>query len=208
MVAEWKDRREMIGDIKFSPDGRWLAVASNDNLVDCYSVADAYVRVGCCGGSSSFITHIDWSDDSQFIQTNSGAYERLFFEMPRGTRVVPRDLPEGLRWATWTGVLGRPVAGIYPKYSDGTDVNATARSHSGTRLAIADDFGFVRLGAWPMDTRNAPSDKFVGHSSHVTSVRWTADDAWLISAGGMDKYVGIVAGDEWCLERKGVLMST
>lgn len=31
-------------------------------------------------------------------------------------------------WATWTIVIGWPVQGIYPPYTDGTDVNAVDRT--------------------------------------------------------------------------------
>ena len=71
--------------MKYSPDGQYLAVGSNDNFVDVYSVAKGYKHVGCCSGSSSFITHLDWSVDSKYIQTNSGASERLYYKVPGET---------------------------------------------------------------------------------------------------------------------------
>lgn len=47
------------------------------------------------------------------------------------------------QWASWTCVLGFPVMGIWPKDSDGTDINACDRSPSCKHLATADDSGKV-----------------------------------------------------------------
>lgn len=81
-VVHIKDRKEVIHELKFSPDGSYLAVGSNDGLVDIYAVAQRYKKVGECNKSSCFITHLDWSVDSRFLQTNDGAGERLFYRMP------------------------------------------------------------------------------------------------------------------------------
>lgn len=45
-VVHIKDRKEVIHEMKFSPDGAYLAVGSNDGLVDIYSVAQRYKKVG------------------------------------------------------------------------------------------------------------------------------------------------------------------
>ena len=81
-VVHIKDRKEVIHEMKFSPDGSYLAVGSNDGPVDIYAVAQRYKKIGECNKSLSFITHIDWSLDSKYLQTNDGAGERLFYKMP------------------------------------------------------------------------------------------------------------------------------
>lgn len=81
-VVHIKDRKEAIHELKYSPDGAHLAVGSNDNSVDIYGVVQRYKKVGECTGSNSFITHMDWSTDSKFLQTNDGSPKRLFYRMP------------------------------------------------------------------------------------------------------------------------------
>ena len=97
-VTHIKDRKEVIHELKYSPDGQHLAVGSNDNFVDIYSVTQRYKKVGECKGSSSFITHLDWSMDSKYLQTNSGASERLFFKMPSKFMTYTKETKKLLRY--------------------------------------------------------------------------------------------------------------
>lgn len=84
-VVHIKDRKEAIHELKYSPDGNFLAVGSNDSSVDIYGVVQRYKKVGECIGSLSFITHMDWSSDSKYLQTNDGNGKRLFYRMPSKT---------------------------------------------------------------------------------------------------------------------------
>uniref|UniRef100_A0A672RFK9 Echinoderm microtubule-associated protein-like 2 n=1 Tax=Sinocyclocheilus grahami TaxID=75366 RepID=A0A672RFK9_SINGR len=170
-------------------DGAYLAVASHDNFVYIYSVTEngrKYSRVGKCTGHSSFVTHLDWSTDSQFIVTNSGDYEILFWEASSGKHITSADAVRNLEWATSTCVLGFSVFGIWPEGADGTDINAVCRSHDNNLLASADDFGKVHLFSNPCSQPRAPSHVYGGHSSHVTNVAFLHEDSHLISTGGKD----------------------
>lgn len=95
-VVHIKDRKEAIHELKYSPDGAHLAVGSNDNSVDIYGVVQRYKKVGECIGSSSFITHMDWSIDSKFLQTNDGSGRRLFYRMPSKS-IYPNFITQSLR---------------------------------------------------------------------------------------------------------------
>ena len=42
---------------------------------------------------SSYITHLDFSADSRFLQSNCGAYELLFADVSTGRQVSPNLQP-------------------------------------------------------------------------------------------------------------------
>ena len=87
-----------------------------------------------------------------------------------------------------TCLFGWPVQGIWPGL-DYTDVNAVDRSRNGTLLATGDDFGQVKLFKYPSVKEKAGFNDYYGHSSHVTGVKFTANDTFVISTGGNDKTV-------------------
>ncbi|KAL3875087.1 hypothetical protein ACJMK2_038022 [Sinanodonta woodiana] len=185
-VIHIKDRKEVIHELKFSPCGKFLSVGSNDNFVDVYSVEERYKRVGTCKGNSSFITHLDWSKDSKYLQTNSGAAERLIFQMPGGKQVTSREELASIHWYSFTGVLGQEVNGIWEKYTDTNDINATDANYDAGVIVTGDDFGLVKLFKFPSVRKGAKFRKYIGHSAHVTNVRFSHDKQRVISTGGAD----------------------
>uniref|UniRef100_A0A8C5GR49 Echinoderm microtubule-associated protein-like 2 n=1 Tax=Gouania willdenowi TaxID=441366 RepID=A0A8C5GR49_GOUWI len=192
LVSTHTDGNEIISNVRYSPDGNFLAVASHDNFVYIYAVTEngrKYSRAGKCSGHSSFVTHLDWSTDSQFLVTNSGDYEILFWEGSNGKHVTNMDTVRRLDWATSTCTLGFSVFGVWPDGADGTDINAVCRSHDQSLLASADDFGKVHLFSYPCSQPRAPSHEYGGHSSHVTNVAFLHGDSHLISTGGKDTSV-------------------
>lgn len=80
-------------------------------------------------------------------------------------------------------------------YNDYTDINCVDRSHSKINgnyiLANGDDLSTVNLFKWPCVNANAQWIEGKGHSSHVTSVRFTLDDKHLITTGGEDNSICI-----------------
>jgi WD40 repeat protein len=92
-------------------------------------------------------------------------------------------------WATQSTIFGWALRGIWPEDADGTDVNAVSRSHAGNLVATADDFGKVKLFRFPCIVPRADHRPYGGHSSHVTNIGFTANDAWLVSTGGDDRAV-------------------
>ncbi|XP_059908445.1 echinoderm microtubule-associated protein-like 5 [Gadus macrocephalus] len=188
-VVHIKDRKEAVHELKYSPDGAHLAVGSNDSSVDVYGVVQRYKKVGECLGATSFITHMDWSTDSKFLQTNDGSGRRLFYRMPGGKEVSNREELKLLQWSSWTCVLGPEVNGIWPKYSEINDINSVDANFSNQVLVTADDYGMVKLLRYPCVRKGAKFKKYLGHSAHITNARWSHDYQWVITIGGADHSV-------------------
>ncbi|XP_032871317.1 echinoderm microtubule-associated protein-like 3 isoform X2 [Amblyraja radiata] len=192
-VCSTVDGNEQLSVVRFSPDGNFLAVGSHDNYIYLHTVTDSgrrYSRYGRCMGHSSFITHLDWSQDSCFIMSNSGDYEILYWDIVAGGKLIRNRYEcKDLEWISYTCVLGFHVFGVWPDGSDGTDINALCRSHNERVVAVADDFCKVHLFQYPCSKPKAPSHMYGAHGSHVTNVRFTHDDSYLISTGGKDTTV-------------------
>ena len=60
--------------------------------------------------------------------------------------------------------------GVWPEIADGTDVNACDVSEELGIVAVADDFGRVRIYRFPNAQSESESLELLGHSSHVTGV--------------------------------------
>ncbi|XP_053997603.1 echinoderm microtubule-associated protein-like 2 isoform X6 [Hylaeus anthracinus] len=200
LYTHHSDGSEPIQVLKFSPDGTLLALGSRDNYIYIYQVngdATKYSRVGRCmpkrirrrRGHSSFITHLDWSIDGQYLRSNSGDYELLYWN-PGVCRQIPQ--PSALRDIEWTShscIISFETIGIWPEGADGTDVNNCSRSSDSKLLATGDDFGKVKLFSYPACQPKSLCHTYGGHSSHVTNVSFLQDDTRLISTGGSDTSV-------------------
>jgi WD40 repeat protein/Ca2+-binding EF-hand superfamily protein len=185
-----KDRKDPISEIKFSPNNKYLAIGCVDFLIFIYDVSKNFTLVKKLKGHVSRVTHMDWSEDSETIQSNSTSYDLLYHNVQGGVQVPGgASAYKDEKWYSWTCVIGWPVQGIWPPCASGDDINAVDRDKSCSVLATADDFGKVKLFKYPCPIEKSGFNKYVGHSSHVTCVRFTTSNKYLISTGGNDKSI-------------------
>nr|XP_032811871.1 echinoderm microtubule-associated protein-like 2 isoform X2 [Petromyzon marinus] len=191
LVTLHTDGAELLSVMRYSPDGSMLAIGSHENFIFLHAVSEdgrRYTRLGKCTGHSSFITHLDWSVDGEFLVSNSGDYEILYWNRNCRQQLMA-DTIRDIEWATYTCVLGFHIYGVWPDGSDGTDINAVCRAHNRAVVAVADDFGKVHIFVYPCSQPKVPSRIYSGHSSHVTNVAFLHDDSYLLSTGGSDTSV-------------------
>ena len=73
---------------------------------------------------NSFITAFDWSQDSSYIRTVCGAYEKLYFNITEKAHdAAGLTNTKDTAWATATVKLGWDVQGVHPSGEDGTHIN-------------------------------------------------------------------------------------
>jgi len=209
-----RDCKEDISDIKFSPNGRMLAVASHDNYIDIYAVK--YTKgnlqtpttdVACkhmkrLRGHSSAVLHIDWSIDNRLLQSSCAAHEVLYWDVAQGRQLLSsQDCVEGdTEWSTESCHLGFGVMGIWgggnQKASDINTVDVsrglgTERNGAGAVVATGDDHGRLQVFNYPCVVKDAPHLTSVGHSSHIMAIKWleSGGRGLLGTTGGNDSSV-------------------
>jgi len=198
VVQEMEDCEENVATVKWSGDGRHLAAGSWDQRVYLYRRVEG-AKAGSGGdgerfrlqyvlsGNSSSVKHVMFSADGTLLMSNSKDTQMLYWEVSTGARITKPSLLRDVEWAQWTCVLGWPVMGIWDPGYDGTDVNAVCAAHGGGTMVLGDDYGMVKLLRYPCPAADGASFvSYGGHSSHVTNVRYSQDDRWVVSTGGAD----------------------
>jgi len=107
-----RDSRHWLQEAKFSPDGKLFATASMDHKIYIYS-RENYRLKGTCSRHNSFVSGFDFSQNSDFIQSDSGDYEHLYFESQDGEHFAAGSQLRDMNWADWTCIYGWPVQGQF-----------------------------------------------------------------------------------------------
>ena len=204
-----KDSKKWIEDLKFSPNGKLLAVGSHDTKIYFYKVKKkkgSIRKYWIMTYHNAAITHLDWSKDSTYTHSNCNGYEILYSNVQaRSHDTKGRTSCRDTDWATWTCTIGWDVKGIFRSEMDGSDINSVFRSNKvygkaseqAKILATADDESEIKVYRYPCITKNSGYVGGRGHAEHVTNVKFSAGDAYLYSTGGEDQCIM-----QWRITRK------
>lgn len=182
---------EWIEVLTYSPCGTMLAAGSHDNNIYVYDVESGYDLKCTLKAHNSYVTSVDWSEDSSRIRSVCGAYEVLFFDVDSGTQDTGgASGTVDTIWATNTAKFGWCVDGIFPPCTDGTHINHVWWSQDRTLVLTADDYGLVNVYRNPV-REGHKAKSYRAHSEHVVRVRFTEDATKIVSVGGYDKTIMI-----------------
>ena len=187
VIHQGKDSKHWITDIKYSPDGGTLALASQDDKVYLYDVTNGYLCRGVFEKHNSFVTHIDFSKDSQYLRSNCGALELYFSDASNGMHLPRASVLKDVEWNTVSCPLSWEAQGLHAPEPLGQEVSACSRSHSGSLIASVDNFGVLRVYRYPCLDHTAGSSEFKAHGLGTRNVRFAFADQYVVTVGGEDR---------------------
>ncbi|KAG7393534.1 Cilia- and flagella-associated protein 44 [Phytophthora pseudosyringae] len=195
-----------IAQVKYCPNAKYLAVGVKDTFVYIYDVINGYKKLHVCDGHSSAVVHLTWNKDGDILQSNAADSEILHWLVSptkgETKQITDAFLVRDVQWIKWTCVFGWPTPGIWseesPNLVDIAAVSATGpkrlnevgdsrnphSTSSEDMLAVACRSS-VHLLKNPAP-RGAKRKVYKAHSSAITTLSFSFDDAYLVTVGGDD----------------------
>jgi WD40 repeat protein len=186
--VERKDIKHSVTKLMYSPDGNTLIAACRDYFLYVFDVANGYKKIAVMKGHSTFVTHMDFSEDSKILQSNDAAREILYWDVMIGKQIANSYDLRDTEWATWSCVYGWSVQGIWDKNDGEQNILSVARSNDKGVVATGDDHNMINLFRYPA-LQNSHNKAFGGHMCPVVSLVWRNDDKKLFSTGGLDNCI-------------------
>jgi microtubule-associated protein-like 6 len=187
LKSRWKHSSEPIRDIKYSYDGHYIAAASDDGNVYIYWSEDklSFKRQAVCKGHSGSVLHVDFSADSQTVQS-SGLDGTLQYWTTRGVAIKDNLSMRDEKWGSPTCTFGWAVQGIWPAHTSAGSVNCCQAIPELRVIVAGDTDSNINLFKYPALHTNCVKQTYLGHSARVTNVRVSGNRRFVISEGGID----------------------
>jgi WD40 repeat protein len=172
--------------LQYSPDGDTLAVGTNLGVICLVDVTTSSCRAQLVGHVGN-ITGIDFSMDSHYLQSTSDSFEIMFWNTATGEQLQSASEARDFLWASQSCTLGWPMQGVWA--DDDTEIVACCVSPERRYLCVSDDRYRLSLFQYPLPMERVQGKHYRGHSSRVTSIRFSADGKNVLTTGGLDKSI-------------------
>ncbi len=191
---EARDSKQPLTACRFSPDGMYMAIASEDSCVYLYSTEEDFESIGRCRRHTGPVRRFDFSDDSKYLQSMGDDQNLYFFNAGTAQSMSNLSAMKDIKFSTLVSgahscCYGWGTAGAFSAKDDGSNVRATCRSASGHLLATGDDFGNVKLFRYPSPAKNAACHEFRAHGGPIADLVYTTEDTHIISLGAHDRNI-------------------
>ncbi len=160
-----------------------------DNNIYLYAVRDNFKLYAKCSKHNNPISHVDFSSNSEYIQTSCDGFEMLYFDATSGKHINSPSQLKDVEFNSWTCPFGWPVQGIWPEEPDGVNINAVCRSKSKKYVAAANAMGTVAIMRYPSLNKGSQGLKLLGHAKDMSNCRFSSDDHYILTLGKLDRAI-------------------
>ena len=98
--------------LKYSPDGKVLAVTHGDNEIHLLSVRNSYKRLGSLKGHTASVGGFDFSSDSRILQSFDSSSDLMYWDVGKMERISDARVVRDVQWHSWCSPIGWSVQGV------------------------------------------------------------------------------------------------
>jgi microtubule-associated protein-like 6 len=113
LVHEGRDTQQYVRNMKFTPDGTSLGLASQDGRIFLYDVNKNYQKRATFVKHNIYVTNFDFSADSQHMQSNCGNFDLLFADVTTGAQIPTANALKDQTWYSASCPLAWPTTGLW-----------------------------------------------------------------------------------------------
>jgi microtubule-associated protein-like 6 len=186
LIHEARDAKQMVTDIKYSPDGSRYAIACADGAIYLYN-AEKMHTYAICRGHIGKVTHIDYSNNGAYLMSNSDEGELLFWETHGGQQQAPKSV-KGLKWESNSCVYSFGTQCMIADDERYVRPTVSVRTKAEDLIVMGNSSGILTASQYPcfIETGVAATSKYTAHAKGIANLAMSCDDKLLFSLGETD----------------------
>ncbi|XP_014242237.2 echinoderm microtubule-associated protein-like CG42247 isoform X2 [Cimex lectularius] len=174
----------------YNPAGDMVAIGSQNGSIYLFRVSRdgySYKKINKIRGSQPLM-QMDWSTDSNFIQTVTADYDLTFWDVKTLTSEKSPITMKDVKWYTHNSTVGFLVSGIWNnRYYPMTSIISTVNRSAAHDLLVAGDTeGYLRLFRYPCISTKAEYNEEKVYSLAIATARFLFNDRNVATVGGTD----------------------
>jgi len=194
IIAERRDSRAYINEVKWHSNGDIIAVGSGDKKLCVYQLttqtkpAVNNISLLSIIDLSSVPINFDFSQDGKYLRTSTESNELLFHEAGPGLLIKEPSKLKDCQWETQTCIFGWNVQGV--RRENEPDVQSLDCSAQDSSMVSGDSLGRIKMHQYPCTTSAAQFITYPAHLGPVANTRFLPG-GYVVSSGVVDNTIMI-----------------